>query len=586
MIHVRGRRRINENMFGAESSIWQEKTSKWRKGDLEDDGYVAGGLSLSRIYFFYLVSFLILLVFVARLFVLTVVAGARNRELADNNRVKLVEFEAGRGKIFDRRGDELASSKIAYFLKKDDKEREITETDAQNLEKGGRAGEYFEGVDGKVMREVLRKYNLGEAGAHVLGYTSVVQVEEKEQDKSLSTTNAMGRLGIEDTYDSFLLGKPGRRLVEVDAEGKNVSILGVEEARSGRDVYSTIDGGLQKVAYDSLKKYSDLATSKKGAVVVENPNTGEILALASAPSFDPEDIGRAVTDKNLPFFNRVVQGNYPPGSVFKIVSALAGLESGKVDANTEFDDTGSIKVGGQTFSNWFYLEYGKTDGLIKMKRAIARSNDVFFYKLGQEIGVDTIKQMAVKLGYGQKTAIDLPDESFGLVPDEVWKKAGIGESWFLGDTLHLAIGQGFMLTTPIQVNKITSYIASGKLTKPYLVSKINGGDGASEIKFEPKVVGENLVSQEHLDLVRAGMEGACEAGGTGAPFFNAKYRVACKTGTAEELGGSSHAWFTVYAPADKPEIALTVLVERGGQGSAVSAPVAKEILDWWFANRK
>lgn len=573
------------NMPGIDGSVWTDKEARWRKGDLEDDGIVTGGISLSRIHMFYLVSFLILLVFCGRLFVLTVVAGSKNRELADNNRVKLIEVEAPRGRILDRYGKVLAESQIVYILKKGNAQREISFDEVKKLEASGKAGQFFDGEAGKIVREVRRKYSLGEAAAHVLGYTSVVQAEEKERDKSLSTINSRGRLGVESTYNSFLTGQVGKRLIEVDAEGKNTSIIGEVEALGGRDVHVAIDGDLQKVAYEALVKYARLAGGRKGAVVIEKPDTGEILALASSPSYNPEDIGSSVSDVDLPFFNRAVQGSYPPGSVFKIITSLAGLESGNINRDTEFDDVGKIEVGGQTFSNWLFTEYGRTDGLIKIERAIGRSNDIFFYKAGEETGVDNIKKMAVKLGYGQKTGIDLPEEAFGLVPDEVWKKSSVGEDWFTGDTLHLAIGQGFMLTTPVQVDGVTSFIASSKLTKPYLVKKIDGGLGAGEINFDPKVLGLDLVKPENIDLVRNGMKMACEAGGTGVPFFNAKYKVACKTGTAEELGGESHAWFTVYAPVENPQVAISIVVERGGQGSAAAAPAAKEMMDWWMANR-
>ncbi len=572
-------------MPGIDSSMWTDGKSRWRRGDIEDDGIVSSAVSHSRIYLFYLVSFLILLVFVARLFVLTAVAGSKNRDLADNNRVKLIKVEAPRGRILDRYGKVLAQSKTVFLLKKGDGTREVGSDEAKRLTQSGQAGEYFEGSAGRIVRDEQRKYWLGDAAAHVLGYTSAVQAEEKAKDKSIDTTNSRGRLGIEAVYDSFLTGKVGKKLVEVDASGNNISLIGEEEAKSGRDLTTTIDGDLQKIAYESLAKYTGLTGGRKGAIVVENPQTGEILALASAPSFSPENIAAAVADRDLPFFNRAVQGTYPPGSVFKIVTSLAGLESGEINQNTEFDDVGQINVGGQTFSNWLFTEYGRVDGLIKIERAIARSNDIFFYKAGQKTGVDQMKKMAVKLGYGQKTGIDLPDESYGLIPDEVWKKSTVGEDWFTGDTLHMAIGQGFILTTPVQVDGVTSFVASGKLTKPFLVSKIGSGLGSGEISFSTKVLGEGLVKSENLDFVRNGMNMACELGGTGVPFFNAKYKVACKTGTAEEAGGESHAWFTVFAPREKPQIAIAVVVERGGQGSAVAAPVAKEVVDWWMANR-
>ncbi len=583
---IRRNLRKKTNLPGLDGSIWMDRSRRWRDGDVEGEFGVSAYISFFRLNFFYAAVVFVTLIFLARLFVLTIVLGDENRELAEGNRVKLVEVEAERGKILDRFGRELAVSETYFFLNKGDGGREVTMDEAKKLEAEGLAGEYFEGSEGKVERRVRRRYVLGEAAAHVLGYTSMVQEEEQNDKDKLSLINSRGRLGIEDSYDQFLTGRAGRRLVEVDAGGSDVSILGEEEAVRGRSIHTTLDGDLQRVSFEALAKYAKKSQGGRGAIVVENPSTGEVLALASYPSFDPTDIGRSVGKVDNPFFNRAVQGNYPPGSVFKITTALAGLSSGQVDGNWEVDDVGRFELGGQVFSNWYFNQYGKTEGSIKMERAIVRSNDTYFYRLGEKIGLDVIRQMAIKLGFGQKTGIDLPSEALGLVPDGVWKRAAIGDEWYLGDTMHLTIGQGYMLTTPVQVNGMTGYVASGKLTKPYIVNRIDEGSNSAGVDIEPKITGDNLAAADSLKLVRGGMRGACEAGGTGAPFFGADYKVGCKTGTAEEAGGKPHAWFTVYGPFDAPQIALTVIVERGGEGSAVAAPVAKEVFDWWMENRR
>lgn len=574
-----------QGFFGLDSSIHLENKKKWR-GVAEFDVFDGTeSIHTHRFYVFYIFAFLILFVFLGRLFGLTIVSGAKNRELSENNRVHLIEVEAPRGKIFDRNGQVLAYSATVYFLTKGKESKEITKDQAEDFTKKGFASTDFEGNLGKIERLVVRKYPYGEATAHVLGYTSMVQEEELKADKNIIKTNAKGRLGIEESYNDFLEGKVGKKLIEVDASGNNVSILGEQAAVEGRNLRTTIDANLEKVAYESLKKWSETANSKKGAVIVENPNSGEVLALVSAPSFNPEDIGRAVADQNKPFFNRVIQGNYPPGSVFKISVALAGLESGKIDRNTEIEDVGVFELGGVQFSNWYFSQYGKTEGLVKIDKAIARSNDIFFYRAAERTGLDNLRKMAISFGFGQQTGIDLPNEAYGLVPDEVWKKSTIGDGWFTGDTMHLGIGQGFMLTTPIQISSMTSYVAGGKLTKPYIVSQVEGTNGSNGASFGSKILKENLASAQNLDLVRLGMGKACEIGGTGAPFFRAKYKVACKTGTAEEVGKKPHAWFTVFAPIENPEIAVTVLVENGGEGSAIAAPIAKEILDWWYEDK-
>lgn len=525
-----------------------------------------------KFYVFYLVVFLISLLFLARLFILTVVDGEKNRALAENNRIRLVKTEAPRGNIFDRGGQPIANSQEIYTLVKDGKDREITGEQAKELEKLGLANENFEGELGQIKVEVVRHYPLSLAAAHVLGYTSKGDIQ------------ANGILGLEQAYNDFLTGKVGEKLVEVDARERKVSILGERREVLGRNIHSTIDAALQKVAYDALSKKVQSVNTKRGAVVIQNPQTGEILALASAPSFDPEDIGKYVADLDKPFFNRATQGTYPPGSIFKIVTSLAGLESGKINKDTEIEDTGQFEINGTKFANWYFLNYGQTDGVLKLQKAIARSNDIFFYKVAERTGLDALRKMAIKFGFGQKTGVDLAGEAVGLVPDEVWKKAAYNQEWFLGDTMHLGIGQGFLLATPLQINVLTSYMASGKLQRPYLVSRIDASSD-SAVNLGSKVLGQDLVSGANFNLVRAGMHDACKSGGTGAPFFDAPYDVGCKTGTAEKTLGKAHAWFTVFAPFDKPKIAVTVLVEDGGEGSVVAAPVAREIIDWWMINR-
>jgi len=573
-----------------EYSISASGKRHWKLGDRNADSYAlpqeGGSFPVSVFYPFYVLIVLMLLIFVGRLFSLSIIHGAENRELSEGNRIRLVQTEAPRGRIFDRNGGVLAQSRTSYLLAKDGAGRSITSQQAQDLSQQGLAGENFKGELGQIKQGVKRVYTLGEVTAHALGYTSVANDSDFQNNPNLSKISSVGRLGVEQAYDSFLQGKPGKKLIEVDATGNKISILDDVQPVPGRDIYTTLDSGLQKVAFDALKKQADKIGTKKGAVIIQNPETGEVLALASVPSFDPLDIEKSVNGPDQPFFDRAIQGVYPPGSVFKPAVAMAGLASGKITPDTEIEDVGKFELSGTTFSNWYFNRYGKTDGVIKIDKAIARSNDIFFFKAAEMIGIDDLRKMLVKLGFGQVTGIDLPGEAFGLVPDGVWKKSTLGEDWYVGDTMHLGIGQGFLLTTPIQINQMTSYVASGMLMKPYVVSKIDAGQGGTEIKFKGSVKGENLVDSKFLGVVRSGMEQACKVGGTGVPFFSAPYKVGCKTGTAEKSLGDPHAWFTAYAPFDKPAVAITVVIENGGEGSVVAGPVAREILDWWFKNRK
>lgn len=564
-------------------AIFHEKVGGSAKGRFDVDFEEGDFQYVKHLTFYKLAVFLIALIFIGRLFQLTVVFGSQNRELSESNRIKLVEVPAVRGEILDRGGQRLVFSSEIFELKKGEKLANISKEQVGDLVKLGLASEDFEGELGKIEREVNRQYSLGEAASHVLGYISAFQGSAQEVKSGYLSGDLIGRAGLEASYENFLRGKIGKKLVEVDAIGRNIAILGEEAAENGVNIRTTIDGDLQKKAFEALKVQAEKVKSFRGAVVAQDPKNGAVLALASVPGYDPLDVGRFVSDDNKPFFNRAVQGSYPPGSVFKVVSAFAGLETGKMTRDTEIEDVGEFTLGGVKFTNWFYNSYGGRDGNVNLEKAIARSNDIYFYRLAERVGLEGMRKMALKLGFGQKTGVDLPDEAFGLVPDEVWKKSALNEPWFLGDTLHLGIGQGFMLATPIQINNLASYMAGGKLFRPYLVSEI--GEGEGQIRVNPKLIGENLVKEESFEAVRSGMRMACVRGGTAFPFFDAPYAVGCKTGTAEQAVGNPNAWFAVFAPYDNPEIALTVLIEDGGEGSTVAAPVAREILDWWFGRR-
>jgi penicillin-binding protein 2 len=297
---------------------------------------------------------------------------------------------------------------------------------------------------------------------------------------------------------------------------------------------------------------------------------------ANAFSFNQDNvtIKNYLEDKdNLPLLNRSIAAKYHPGSVFKMVSATAGLESGVIDKNTLIEDTGVIKIGEYSYNNWLWTKRGATDGMVDVVKALKKSNDIYFYRLGEKLGVDRIKEWAEKFGYGAKTGVEIPGEVAGVVPSDQWKREVKGERWFLGDTYHLAIGQGFLDTTPIQVNLATNVIANnGTKCK---MSLLKNGEASCE---------KLSIKAETLRTIKEGMLAACQSGGTAWPLFNFKTKIACKTGTAEVGDGSKdiHAWLTAFAPADNPEISITVFVERGGEGSDVAGPIMGDILKEWF----
>lgn len=578
-------------------------------------------------YFFLIILIIFAFLFlISRIFTLQVIGGRYYRNLADKNRALEYIIPAPRGVILDRNGEVLTRNIPLYRQRIDNSHFRIVSRDqALKLEvKGGSELASLDTIIG-------RQYPYKETTAHVIGYIGEATKEEIDNSMNycLLDNNSgcrpyvlgdfTGKMGLEKKYENILRGISGKELIEADANGRKLRTLGRVDPVAGRDIKLSLDINLQKAAeqgmHEVVKNERSTAGSLiKGAVVVANPQNGEILALLSTPSFNPEvfirykgtdnsdadiKIDGLMNDKNLPLFDRVIGGTYPPGSTFKLVGATAGLESGKISQSTLFDDTGVIKIGTYEFPNWAFLKSGEKDGLINVVSAIKRSNDIYFYKLGETVGLSGLTDWAHKFGLGNILGIDLDGEAKGLVPSEKWKQDNISDNWYLGDTYHLAIGQGYLLVTPLQVNTWTNAIANGgQLCRPHLVPennlKLENQNGNLIIENE-SYCRDLMIKKTTLDLIHEGMEAACSTGGTGWPLFDftvkssrsvepKKIQLACKTGTAEfgDTEKRTHAWFTVYAPAEKPEISVTVLVEAGGEGSDVSTLVAKKVLEEWF----
>ncbi|OGE32172.1 hypothetical protein A2631_05670 [Candidatus Daviesbacteria bacterium RIFCSPHIGHO2_01_FULL_44_29] len=532
-----------------------------------------------------------------RIFHLQIIQGYQNRELADSNRIQVKLIHAPRGVIYDRNGKILAqnepgfriidaassaSSKTRYISRDAAIKMEIeNDPNLRNLE-----------VDS------LRSYPNNEKTAHILGYVSEITAEELNDPrfKTYRAGDKIGRGGVEESYEKVLRGIDGGEVIEVDSVGKKVRTLRQTPPTPGSNIVLTIDVDLQAAAYDALQdEIAKLQTGFKaphpccGAIVAENPNNGQILSLVSFPSFNPNDINEALVSENSPLLNRAIAGTYPPGSTFKIVSSLAALASKKINALTEYEDTGIIHMGPYSFANWYFTEYGRTEGAVNMLKAIQRSNDIYFYQLGAAIGEQALADMAYELNLGQPLGIDLPEEASGLIADKAWKQKNLSEGWFLGDTLHTAIGQGFTLVTPLQINNLISAVAmDGKEFLPHLIQRITSPEGVSikEFNYDPYPVKD--IRPEDMSVVKKGLELVPKQGGTAWPFFNFTIPTAGKTGTAEfgDPEGRTHAWYTSYAPAVDPQIALTVLVEAGGEGSTVAGFISKEIYRWYFSQDK
>lgn len=535
-----------------------------------------------------------------RVFHLQVARGKENLELADSNRIQVKTIHAPRGVIYDRNGKILAANAPGFRVLSasnsgSQRADYITREEALNWEVNNDPRQANLEIDS------LRTYAFDEKTSHVLGYLSEITSEELNQerygnynDKVVASSaykigDKVGRSGVEEAYEKTLKGIDGGEIIEVDASGKKIRTIREKPAVPGQNLILTIDVDLQSQVFDRLSEAVKKAGSCCGAAVVTDPKSGEILALVSIPAYNPEYLSDALVAANSPMLNRAIAGEYPPGSIFKIASSLAGLESGKITPETKFEDTGIMSIGPYTFANWNFIQYGrKEDGLLDLPRALKRSNDIFFYQLGQSVGENGIAVTAKKLGFGKKIGIDILGESEGLVPDPEWKKKTIGEIWYPGDTLHMAIGQGFLLSTPLQVSNLISFIASGgKQFPPHLGLEIKDMKKGSvkQFKYDPVSIDAN---RSYLNLIKIGLEEVPKNGGTAWPFFAFPIPTAGKTGTAEfgHPQNKTHAWYTAYAPADDPKITATVLIEAGGEGSSVAAPVVKEIFRWYFSPDK
>ena len=515
-----------------------------------------------RIYFFYGLLLCGCLILLGRLFELQIIFGAENRSTADGNRIRKTIDRAPRGIIFGANNEPLVKNVPIYRLKDKEKDEYKTISREEALQIEAKGGEEAE----RLRVDVGRNYPYGQYLVHVLGYLGEATADEVTKGEH-ALGDLIGRTGIEENYDKLLKGIDGGEIYEVNTQGVKIRTLGKIDPTPGEDIYLSIDPDLSRVAYQAME-------GKRGAVVVIRPKTGEVLALVSSPSFDPEKITNEVlTDENKPLFNRSLSGAYPPGSLFKIVVATAGIQEGKISKDTLYNDTGFIQIGSYRYNNWYYTQYGRTEGNINLVTAIKRSTDTFFYKAGEEIGAQKIIDWAKVFGLGELTGIDLPGESPGLLPDP-------SKEWYLGNTYHLAIGQGDLMVTPLQANLVAGVIASGGvLCRPTILShsttkKPDNQNNCKNLNLKP----------ETLKLIKEGMKEACSPGGTAYPFFGFTPQVACKTGTAEfnDPTGKTHAWFAAFAPADNPEIVVTAVVEGGGEGSAVAAPIVKKVMEAYF----
>ena len=556
---------------------------------------------------------------------------------ADNNRIKLISAPPSRGYIYDRNGVILADNQPVFTAMLspnevenpertlqllapifDLTEKDITDilarlsknkndpvtikidvTDAQ-LAQFSERKPFFRGVS--IQSKLTRSYPYDELFAHVIGYVGRINDKESKRiDKErYAGTDLIGKIGIEDYYENILLGQPGYQSVETDALGNIVRQLDTKPPIAGNDITLSLDYGLQTIAQQQLD-------GRRGAIVAIDPKNGDVLAFVSNPSYDPNpfisgisfrDYGDLRDDLDQPLYNRALQGMYPPASTIKPFEGLGGIHYGLRNWETTIYDPGYFSLPGDShrFRDWKRGGHGSVD----LKKSIMMSVDTYYYKLAYEMGIQRLHDWMTRFGFGQQTGIDLPNERAGIMPSPKWKKDTYDRRWLPGETISVSIGQGYFLATPLQVANATAMTANkGYHITPHL---LKNSDGAAEVKVITKPDGKIDYNGKPSDWLR--MHDAMEAtikSGTGRGIYTPRYRIAGKTGTAQVKSIAQgkrydksaidkrywdHAWFNGFAPVEDPQIALAVLVENGGGGSKVAAPIGRALFDYWVLQRK
>ncbi|MBR1886129.1 MAG: penicillin-binding protein 2 [Schwartzia sp.] len=564
----------------------------------------------------------IIALLIARAGYLQVYRGDEYVRRSDGNRTRLVPTVASRGTFFDRNGQSIVENRPSFVvsllpLTAPIQPEVITRLSAllqvprEEIEAKVKAHTGYEPIRVKndvgpelltvieeqselypgVIIEVqaVRDYLYKTQGAHILGYVSEISEAELERrkDEGYKTGDIIGQFGLERVYDQELRGVNGGELVEVDVTGKPVQILGQKEPVSGHDLYLTIDWRLQAATEKAVDDQLALIGAKAAAAVVMNPQTGEVLALVSRPAFDPNLFVHGISEKNWqainenpydPLDNKATTGEYPPGSTFKIVTGTAALSEEVVTPTEQILDTGVYWLGEKGNAG------GEVLGWLDFTSALAHSDNYYFYEMGYRLGVDRLEKYARMFGLGEKTGINLPYESEGLVPSRAYKEKYLEDEWYDSETLDAAIGQGFNLVTPLQAAMVMGEIAAnGQRFQPYLVSKIVDTEGNLVKAYTPKLLSALEVPDNVIRLVQQGLRDVTKEG-TAAGVFGTNFPVdiAGKTGTAENSQGADHGWFVAYGPYSNPGIVVAVIVENGGFGSQSAVPIGKRILEAAF----
>jgi len=593
-------------------------------------------IKAKQINLFRLAAIIILAVIFARLIQLQVVQGEDYRVMAEGNRIRIQRIRAQRGLIYSQEGKPLVENIPSFSLTvtpgdlpEEERERkellakvsslaqlnEEEQMEIDNLPPNSYRSyliknflPYEEALQLKLQLADLpgwkinvvpaRHYLAAEYFSHLLGYIGKISPQELEEHPDYYQADSIGKTGLEQEYEAVLKGQEGQKRIEVSGLGKEERVIGEEAPQSGDNLILTVDYSLQKKLYEVLNRYVRQSyPSSAGAGIILNPHSGEILALVSIPAYDNNlvvqgeaaDWARLSRDPHYPLINRCLSGQYPSGSLIKPLLAAAGLEEGIINRWTTVFSRGGIQIGRWFYPDWKEGGHGTTD-LIK---AIAESVNTFFYYLGggygdfAGLGLDKIREWSEKFGLASPSGIDLPGEKSGFLPTREWKRKTEDRVWSIGDTYHLSIGQGDLLVTPLQIADMTAVFANGgKLVRPYLVKEIVDHQGKVKEETVPQIVREDFISPDNLELVRQGLKAAVDWG-SAVRLSTLLVDMAGKTGTAQ-VGGyqDPHAWFTGFAPYERPEIVITVLMENGGEGSRAGVSIAQEVLQYYFSREQ
>lgn len=567
-------------------------------------------------------SVLVIVVLIARAGYLQIYDGEYYAELAEGNRIRIIPAMAPRGTFFDRNGELLVQNRPGFTVSllpltapiSDDVIQRLSDlikvpVDEIKTKIAAHSGfdpirikadvtpdivtiieEQKDTYPGVVIEvQPIRDYMNKQEAAHTYGYVSEINDAELEKMKNqgYKTGDIIGKFGLEKIYDKELRGENGGQQVEVDVAGKPVQIIGRKEPIPGDDLYLTIDKNLQTAAEKAVDDQLKQIHANAAAAVALNPQTGEILAMVSRPAFDPNLFAHGISSKDWnalnnnpyhPMDNKAITGEYPPGSTFKIVTGTAALTEGVVTPDEIIFDSGHHWIIPKGNSG------GEALGPINFRQGMAHSDNVYFYEMGNRLGIDRLEKYARMFGLGKKTGIDLPYEAEGLVANRKYKEKNFEDGeWYLSETFDAAIGQGFNLVTPLQAAMVMGEIAAdGKRYKPHVVSKIIGPDGSVVKDFQPELLSTLDVDPNVIKLVQQGLHDVTVYGTAASSFKGFNVPIAGKTGTAENPHGRDHGWFVAYGPFDNPNIVVAVIVEQGGFGAQSAVPIGRKILESWF----